>query len=68
MNNVNKVTPQEVKGTISLPSMPPVHIGGSAVDNNGSIKTSAEFISSLKKAAKDEVFSDFTAYLNQSIR
>lgn len=64
----NKVEPQKVKGTISLPSLPPIKIGNNAVQNNGSAKTSSEFILSLEKAVKNNIFSGFNEYLNPNAR
>lgn len=56
MHIMNKVKPEEVKGTISLPNKPSVKINKQAVPNNGSGKTGKEFIKSLKEASKKALF------------
>ena len=54
----NKVKPEEVKGTITLPSQEtPFEIGKDAVENNKSTKTPEEFVRALEEAAKNDLFS-----------
>ncbi|MDP2649672.1 MAG: hypothetical protein Q8P10_02405 [bacterium] len=56
MSNSNKVKPEKVNGTVSLPNESSVKINQQAVDNNESEKTNEEFIKSLEKASKRELF------------
>ncbi|MBU3978558.1 hypothetical protein KJ980_03205 [Patescibacteria group bacterium] len=61
MNDTNKVEPQQVQGTITLPNKPPIQINQNAVESSGSGKSGEEFIKSLKEAAKNEVFPNFSS-------
>lgn len=54
--NVNKVKPEKVNGTVSLPNKPSIKISKQAVESNESKKTTEEFIESLKKASKKGLF------------
>ena len=58
MSNIrdNKIKPEQVKGTIPLGSVTKINIGKNAVKTNESAKPSEEFIESLEKGAKEEVF------------
>lgn len=56
MSNTNKVKPEKVNGTVSLPNKSSVKIDQLAVASNKSEKTAEEFIKSLKKASKKELF------------
>lgn len=57
MPDDNKVKPEEVIGTIPLPSRAPIEIDKNAVGNNKSTQTSEDFVRALEKAAKENVFS-----------
>ncbi|MBI2590824.1 MAG: hypothetical protein HYW33_03030 [Candidatus Blackburnbacteria bacterium] len=52
----NKVKPEKVGGTVSLPSVPVVKINKQAVENNESEKSDREFIETLKKASGKRIF------------
>lgn len=56
MSDTNKVKPEKVNGVVSLPNKSSVKINQQAVDSNESEKTAEEFIKSLKKASKKELF------------
>lgn len=56
MSDTNKVKPEEVRGSVSLPSIPPITINSKAVGNNKSEKTPEQFIKSLKEASKKALF------------
>ena len=53
----NKAQPEQAKGTVNIPSQPKINIDIDAVVNNKSEVTSEEFIKSIRKAAKEELFS-----------
>lgn len=53
---INKVKPQKITGTITLPNKKAIEIDNHAVDNNDSPKSDKEFISSLKKAVGKGLF------------
>lgn len=56
MRNTNKVKPEKVNGIVSLPNKYSVRINQQAVDSNESKRTAEEFIKSLKRASKKELF------------
>lgn len=56
MKNGNKVKPEKVNGLVSLPNKSSVKINQQAVDSNESQRTAKEFIQSLRKASKKELF------------
>lgn len=52
----DKIKPEEVQGTINLGTVKKINIGKDAVDNNESARPSEEFIESLEKGVKENVF------------
>jgi len=51
-----KVTPQQSKETLILPSRAPIRVGSNAVESNNSKKSSEEFVKALQKGAKENIF------------
>jgi hypothetical protein len=52
----NKITPQQIQGTIRISNGEVININTHAISNNESNKSSKNFVKNLQKAIKEDLF------------